>query len=97
MDIGKVTTKEIDSILYVSSYQKAFNPKCADKLKYVKADDHSQNKLQPLAKDLESLYQKSFGKDKSVLNIEVNKILNADLHSFGKKNILYHEYTPGIH
>lgn len=89
MNIGKVSKNDIDSILYVSTYQEAFNPRIASNLFFVSESKETKN-----AKS-KSLYQDSFGNDNSCQNLKVNKILNVDPHSFGKKNILYHQYTPG--
>jgi hypothetical protein len=98
MNIGRVSKNQIDSLLYVSSYQQAFNPEIASKLKFVKADDHlSHKEHEAVANDNQkSLYQESYHNDNSFENTKVNKILNVDPHSFGKKNTLYHQYTPGI-
>lgn len=98
MNIGKVSKNQIDSILYVSSYQEAFNPEIASKLKFVKADDDHSHKDHESAEkgNQKSLYQESYHNDNSVHNTEVHKIMNVDHHSFGKKNTLYHQYTPGI-
>lgn len=93
MKIGKVSKNDIDSILYVSTYQETFNPKKAANLHFVPAESLAVYKN---TETKSSLYQESFGKDNSCQNKEVNKILNVDPHSFGKKNILYHQYTPGV-
>lgn len=101
MKIGRVSKNQIDSILYVSSYQEAFNPKIAANkiattLNFVNGDlSQKDNETNEKHGKHQSLYQESFGNDNSVQNFPVNKILNADPHGFGKKNILYHQYTPG--
>lgn len=91
MNIGRVSKNDIDSILYVSTYQEAYNPKKAANLNFLSMESSGYETV----KDAKSLYQESFGRDNTCQNSEVNKILNVDPHSFGKKNILYNQYTPG--
>ena len=100
MNMGQISKNEIDSILYVSTYQAGYNPKKVTAPNFIKAELSQTNLGDRSKKDSKdphvmSLYQTSFGEDNSYHNTTFNKTLNRDLHSYGKQNILYHLYSPG--
>ena len=98
MNIKKVEAKEIDSILYVSSYQAGFNPQKVAKGNFTRsaptaptAPSETQKRNTP---SKTSLYQESFHENNSVKNTAMNRIFNSDHHVYGRRNLLEHQATP---